>query len=409
MATGILHHVSLGYQLLWGPQRQVTGVQLRIDAHEDSAFDPAHLLAALSDLWGVQSPPLLLSTTSDTLLAALLDGMPPTLARLEVPDALLQNPVMTQRVMRGQQRGLQLLWRGEPGTHFKAAYTGCFGQSILGLSAEEALMCLRISLRSHNGSPPRPGASSPVRPGQIYEGVASRVLAEHCLDEQRASALLGWPMEDVLHGYRQRRIQPGQRAIRRLVKAIDADTSMDEIEQWLGEEPMLAYRFLRYANSAGLGLNSEVTALRQGLMVLGLSRVKSWLLEQIPHAASDLNLQPVRTAMVLRAQFMAELLDAGEGEALKRELYLCGLLSQIDLLLGEPMPGALHAIPLPERVTSAIVGQSGPYWPYLEIATALETPHTASTRALCATHGFDEEDVNRALLRALAALRSQPD
>jgi c-di-GMP-related signal transduction protein len=102
------------------------------------------------------------------------------------------------------------------------------------------------------------------------------------------------------------------------------------------------------------------------------------------------------------------LLNAGEGEALKRELYLCGLLSQIDLLLGEPMPSALHAIPLPERVTSAIVGQSGPYWPYLEIATALETPHTVTTRALCATHGFDEEDVNRALLRTLAALRNRP-
>jgi c-di-GMP-related signal transduction protein len=143
--------------------------------------------------------------------------------------------------------------------------------------------------------------------------------------------------------------------------------------------------------------------------VLGLSRVKSWLLEQMPHAASDLNLQPVRTAMVLRAQFMAELLDAGEGEALKRELYLCGLLSQIDLLLGEPMPSALHAIPLPERVNAAILGQSGPYWPYLEIATALETPHTASTRALCTKNGFDEDDVNRALLRMLAALRNRPD
>jgi hypothetical protein len=73
------------------------------------------------------------------------------------------------------------------------------------------------------------------------------------------------------------------------------------------------------------------------------------------------------------------------------------------------MASALHAIPLPERLISAIVGQSGPYWPYLEMATALETPHTTATRALCATHGLDEEDVNRALLRTLAALRNQPD
>jgi len=404
MTAGVLHDVSLNYQLLWNVQRQVAGVQLSVHPHEAKNIDCTHLLATLNNLCGAQRSPLYVSTASPGLLADLLDLTPPALAQLVVPDVWLLDAAMTQRMLHAHQRGLRLVWQGEPGTHPKAAHIGYFAQNMVCLSAEEALMALRIALRSNPANSPRPGFASPVRAGQVYEGVASRVLAEHCLDQHGAAALLGWPTEDVLHSYRHQRIQPDQGVITRLLQAIQADVSMEEVERRLGDDPTLAYRFLRYTNSAGLGLNREITALRQGLTVLGLSRVKSWLQEQMVHASNDLNLQPVRTSMVLRAKFMAGLLEVGEGDALKRELYLCGLLSQIDLLLGEPLTSALHGIPLPERVNAAILGKSGPYWPYLDIAAALETPHTANTRTLCEAHGFDTEDVNLALLRTLAAL-----
>jgi c-di-GMP-related signal transduction protein len=109
--------------------------------------------------------------------------------------------------------------------------------------------------------------------------------------------------------------------------------------------------------------------------------------------------------MVLRARIMAELLDAGEGDALKRELYLCGLLSQIDLLLAEPLVSAFKGIPLPARVTAALLGRDGPYWPYLELATALESTSGQSPRTLCQHFELDAEDVNFALLRSLTSLR----
>jgi c-di-GMP phosphodiesterase len=405
MAAGVLHDVVLGYQLLWNAQRQVAGVALTLDA-QPGAFDVGHLLELLDSFWRPNAPNLLLRTPSPTLLTALLSLTPPALAQVEVQSGLLGDAAMGLQVRHAQQRGLQLVWHGEPGQHLMPAFAPCFVQSILNLSTDEALLALRVSLRSRHGSERVSnlrGISS-VRANQVYDGIASRALVEHCLDEQGAAALLGWPMEDVLYSYRQTRIQPCQQTLQHLINAIDADASMDKIEHWLGEDPVLVYRFLRYTNSAGLGLNREIDSLRQGLLVLGLARTKSWLQELLPNATHDLNLQPVRQAMVLRARFMAELLEAGESTALRRELYLCGLFSQIDLLLGEPMPGALRALPLPSRVKDALLAQEGPYWPYLDIAVALETPHTAATRAICETHGFDTEDVNLALLRTLAAL-----
>jgi len=404
MATGVLQTVTLGYQLLWNAQRRVTGALLSLDAVPGKTLSAGHLLTALGELWRPQGPDLLLSTPSPALLADLLNLAPKSLAKLVVPDEFLSDPAMTQRVLNAQQRGLPLVWRGEPGQRPTPAVASCFSQNIVNFTVEEALMALRVSLRRSHPAEGNPGLhhSSPVRAQQIFDGIASQALAEHCLDEQDAAALLGWPMEDVLYNHRQTRIQPGQQALRELVKAIDADASMDDIEHWLGEDPVLVYRFLRYTNSAGLGLNREIDSLRQGLMVLGLSRTRTWLLEQLPHATPNLNLQPVRQAMVLRARFMAELLDAGESEALQRELYLCGMLSQIDVLLFEPMGSALHAVPLPSRVKEAILAQDGPYWPYLDIAAAVEAPFPEVTRTRCAQHGFALEEVNLALLRTLA-------
>lgn len=410
MAHTILDNVSLGYQLLWNALRQVGGVQLFIGTEDTGAVDAPHLLSALDEAWSTQAPQLLLAVTSPRLLGGLLEHARPDGPWIEVQDAVLRDPAMAQRVHQAHQRGLTLIWRGEPATRPSAALAACFSRTMVTLSAEEALTGLRVSLRKHNNENTTAASlmNSPVVAGHLYEGVASQVLAEHCLDEQGAWGLAGWPMEDVLHGYRHQRIQPGQRAIVGLVEAIDADASAERIEQILSEEPVLAYRYLRYTNSVGLGLRTEIDSLRLGLRVLGLSKFRVWLLEQLPHATSDLNLQPVRTALVVRARLMAHLLDAGEGDDLRREVYLCGLLSQMDLMLGEPMTATLARIPLPERITAAILNRSGPYMPYLDIATALESSHTQTTGALCELHQMEREQVNRALLSTLAHARLRP-
>lgn len=410
MAKTVLGSVSLGYQLLWNQLRQPSGVQLFVGADDAAPVDAPHLLSALDELWSGQAPTLLLSVQSPRLLADMLDHGLSSSPWIEVHESQLRDPATAQRAQRAHQRGMKLIWRGEPGQRPSPALAPCFLRNMVTLTAEEALVGLRVSLRKHNGADASQSSkvTSPVVAGDIYEAVASRVLTEHCLDEQKAWGVAGWPMEDVLHGYRHQRIQPGHRAIVRLTQAIDADDSVEHIEIILSEEPILAYRFMRYANSAALNLRTEIDSIRHGLMVLGLSQLRSWLLEQLPHAASDLNLQPVRTALVLRARLMEQLLDAGDGNDLRREVYLCGLLSQMDLMLGEPLNAALARFPVSERVTSAILDHSGPYVPYLEMATVLESANTQAIRVLSDLHGMNLEEVNRALLRTLSNAGPHP-
>ena len=69
-----------------------------------------------------------------------------------------------------------------------------------------------------------------------------------------------------------------------------------------------------------------------------------------------------------------------------------------------PWPRYWQRLPLSQRILQALLEHSGPYHPALQLARALESADTRATRLLCESYGYAPEDVNRALLRALATL-----
>ncbi len=401
MATSVLGSITLGYRPLWNAQRKMAAVQLFVEGRADTAVDAEHLLDALHAPLSVSAPPLLLSVKSPALLRDLLDHAPHNTAPaywIEVRSEWMGSHAMPQRVQRAHQRGLRLVWRAESDQPPSPDLAHCFFTRLLRLSPQAALAALQAAARSRASLA---ASASPVRAGWLYEGIASRLLMEHCLDQQHAAALLGWPDEDILYALHRQATAPDHQAMAQLVQAIDADLPVEKIETLLGEEPILTFRFLAYANSAAVGLRNEVESLRHGLMLLGTSQLRQWLVELLPHGSRDPNLRPVKAAMVQRARLTEQLMDAGAEHQLAREIYLCGLFSQIDLLMGEPLGSALHRVPLNSRIYNATVRNTGPYAPLLRIATALETDDGASIRALCHEHGMGLEDINRALLRSL--------
>jgi c-di-GMP phosphodiesterase len=320
-----------------------------------------------------------------------------------VQHELMRDGTVADAVLRAHARGVPMVWRGKPGQRPDAASTGFFVRSMRALTAAETIIGAQAALRPPAASGAR-APSSPLPPDQIIEAVPSRLMADHCLDQQNAWGVAGWPVDDVLLSHQRQPIQPSHRTIVLLMQQTDADAALELIEHTLAEEPLLAYRFLRYTNSAALGLRGSVDSLRHGLMLLGLSRFKTWLQEMLPLANDEPDMDPVRLGMVMRARMMENQLDAGDEDALRREVFLCGVLSQIDGLLGESLKQALQRLPLSERVNGAILGNSGPYAPFLELATALEYPNMAQVPALCTTYELDLAEVNRTMLRVLAQL-----
>jgi c-di-GMP phosphodiesterase len=324
---------------------------------------------------------------------------------IEIQDHWLSDRALSGRIKNAQACGTRLVWHGVPGQAPSADVQGWFHNVLRSLSPQEALRALRAA-KGHLGTP-APGKlaapRSPVVADSLYEGLASPALVAHALDAQGAAGVVGWPTDEVLHTYHLKHIQPARHLLMALVQAIDSDESMESIEHHMGNDPLLAYRFMRYANSAGLGLQRTIENVREGLMAIGYTQLRAWATQQMPHTSCDPNLDPIRASIVLRARIMEQLANAGVADALRREVFMCGLFSQLDLLLDEPLDAIVLRLPLSGRVTSALLRNAGPYAAWLEVAAALEGDSTRAIREVCDTHGVDTEEVNRALLHALAA------
>jgi c-di-GMP-related signal transduction protein len=148
-------------------------------------------------------------------------------------------------------------------------------------------------------------------------------------------------------------------------------------------------------------------SIRRALMMVGVTPLKHWLTEQLPRAVDDPDLRPLQEMSVLTAQLMQAMVDAGSEQQLLRELYLCGLFSDLDLLCGETLTEVLQDLPLPDRVRDAIVLQRGAYAHYLRIVQAQFGRNASDVARVCAEADVSLEEANRTLLRILGRLRPE--
>lgn len=402
MVQSVLGSLVLGYRPLWNAARRMAGVQLFVAGDDDVQVDALHLLRTIEELWDASSPPLLLAPRTPRILAEWLEHAPPGSPSIEVADAWLVDPALLKRARSAQRRGLKLVWHGPLARLPEPDVAALFYTSMLTVDADTAVAALRAG-KAAAAQPKKSAAPGPIIAGQMYEDVASRALMQQCLDGAGALALAGWPMEDVLHSLRYQPVSASHEVVLKLLKAIDDEQSLDGQEQVLGEDPLLAYRFMNYTNSAALGLRTGVDSLRRGLVMMGYGSIQRWLGDQLPGASTEPDLRPVREAMVLRARLAEQLIEAGVGKELRAEMYLCALLSQLDLLLNEPLGTILRRLPLSDRVYDAAVLHNGPYAPSLDMASALESDDAPLIRDLCEQHELDREHVNRSLLHVLRA------
>jgi c-di-GMP phosphodiesterase len=405
MSDTILDSVALAYQPVWNAERRLAAVRVGVLEVNPDAVDGAHLLQALGEDWPSAAPLLSLSFTSAAMREQALRSEPVPNTWIEVPSAPFTAPQQLASLALAARRGHQLLRQSTLAEVRSELIAPLNVRSLLRPTAEESLEALRTIAVQADGAPKSP---SPLMAGQLYQGVGCRALADHCLNDAGAWGLAGWPEDDVLHGWRDRPLLGARAVIQECRQAIANDCSLDQLERYLRQDPVLVFRLLTLVNSAALGNGREIETLRHAIMMLGFSELNGWLGEQMASSETDEDLHPVRYAQVMRARLTQHLLDAGTGEELRAEVFLTALFSQLDRLMQKPLGPLLHQLPLSGRLMDALLRKEGPYFPLLEVATAqgdFERLHLLP--AVCHAHDTTLEHANRSLLRMLASSRDQ--
>jgi c-di-GMP-related signal transduction protein len=159
------------------------------------------------------------------------------------------------------------------------------------------------------------------------------------------------------------------------------------LEVLIQREVSLASKLLRYINSSIFGWVNPVHSIRQALALLGEQEIRNWVsLATLPTLASDKPDELIRTAL-LRARF-SELLAPWAGIAhRKADLFLVGLFSALDAMLGRPLSEILDEMRLGGEIAEALLGTAQPDHPLAGVYALVRQYETGDWNLLAQTAG----------------------
>ncbi|WP_138514893.1 EAL and HDOD domain-containing protein [Rhodoferax bucti] len=197
-------------------------------------------------------------------------------------------------------------------------------------------------------------------------------------------------------------LRPSQAATLQLINLVRKQASTAEIEEVLKRDPTLSFNLLRFINSAGFGLRTEVTSFKHAVMLLGLKKLFKWAALLLTTSSAGGVVPALGTTAVVRGRLM-ELLAA---EALPPEecdhAFVVGIFSLLDSLLGISLETALASLSLPDSVTHALLQRTGPLAEYLNLTLACESGDDHAFAASAKALQLTEKQINWAHLQALA-------
>jgi EAL and modified HD-GYP domain-containing signal transduction protein len=147
--------------------------------------------------------------------------------------------------------------------------------------------------------------------------------------------------------------------------------AVEDLERVIDRDLGLSVKLLRYINSAYFGVRSEITTIRQAIMMLGARGISRWAMMVALTGGTKAPME--LTTMALTRGRMCELLSAGRADVAPDEMFLIGLLSLADALLDMPLSHVLEELPLADAVRGALLEHAGTAGEILDAVISYET------------------------------------
>ena len=188
-----------------------------------------------------------------------------------------------------------------------------------------------------------------------------------------------------------------------MLNLLRRDADLTDIANVAKRDPGVAVKLVAMANSPLLGLTHPVAAIDQAIMLLGREQLYRWLSIGMFRAGAGSPRDEVLLELALARGRFLELVGGGRhGKAESDELFLLGLLSLLDSLLGVPMARVVERLHLSPAIQGVLLRSEGPFGPYLMLAIAVEKGRAENVGRLAGQLAIPLEEVEAASMQALA-------
>jgi EAL and modified HD-GYP domain-containing signal transduction protein len=199
-----------------------------------------------------------------------------------------------------------------------------------------------------------------------------------------------------------RKINGSRLVLMEMLNLVRQEADASAIAAVAKRDPGVAVQLLQQANSAQFGLQTAITGLEQAIMLMGRQAVYRWLAVAVFRTGGGTARDATLLEMALSRARLLELV--GLARASKQEadeLFLVGLLTFVDVLLGMTMAEVLQRMALPQAVQDVLLRTEGPYAPQLMLALAVEKCHQRRVAQLAESLGLAPDELNAQRTAAL--------
>ncbi|HBD07327.1 MAG TPA: hypothetical protein DCZ69_03620 [Syntrophobacteraceae bacterium] len=150
------------------------------------------------------------------------------------------------------------------------------------------------------------------------------------------------------------------------------DLDFSALERVIKQDAALSYKLLTCVNSVAFGIRPTVSSIRHALTLLGEHEIRKWAsMVILRDLAQDKPTELLVTSLV-RANLCGSLAPLVGMRAKGQELFLVGLLSLLDAIVGRPMPEIMQNMPLGNDIQTALLGGGNQYRAVLSLVVSYE-------------------------------------
>jgi EAL and modified HD-GYP domain-containing signal transduction protein len=188
-----------------------------------------------------------------------------------------------------------------------------------------------------------------------------------------------------------------------ILNRLRSGAQSNELANALKRDPVLTYKMLRYVNAPAMGLRKTITEIEQALVILGRDQLYRWLsLLLFDVKSAGFAERALFEQALVRARLMEQIaLRCGLPAALAEQLFLTGLFSLLDQMMGQTISQILEKVAVADKVREALLGDQGLFAPFLRLGKACESGQPEEIALLAAACNVDPNTVNQELINAL--------
>lgn len=188
----------------------------------------------------------------------------------------------------------------------------------------------------------------------------------------------------------------------RLLQRIHApELDFHGLEAIIRAEVSLSVKLLRFVNSAAFGWRHKTDSILNALVRLGESETRKWVSLICLTSMAEDKPRELLVQSAIRANFcetLGELVGLGERRS---ELFLTGLFSLLETIVGRPLAELLESLPLAADCRSALLEGTGPFAAILATVVAYERGEWEALGPLAEQLGLDPARLPEPYVQAL--------